>query len=120
MKTFETNSRRSAELNELYRRFAEEDAAQTDADLKKLLQLPEFRRVFAGIVKRSRVFGSISYDSVETNAVMKAVGFREMGVDVYMMANRADGEMVLKAIAERNDLERSRAKKAEALATKGN
>lgn len=106
-------TRRSEEMNEVYRKFAEEDKAQTVADYRELLKLPAFRRVLAGIFKRARVFGSISYDSVETNYVMKTVGMREMGVDIYTTANNADGELVVKAIAERNEVEKSRMKKLE-------
>lgn len=99
---------RSERLNELHRRFADEDAEQTRADYRELLQLPAFRRIFVNIVKRSRVFGSISFDQVDTNSVMKTIGFRELGVDIYMAANQADGHMVMKAIEERNAIERSR------------
>lgn len=110
--------RRSEEVKELYRKFGEEDAAQSVEDYRELLQIPAFRRVFAGILKRSRVFGSISYDSNDTNAVMKTVGFRELGVDIYMAANQADGKMVLTAISERNELERARRVKVDALTEK--
>ena len=106
------------EVKELYRKFGEEDAAQSVEDYRELLQIPAFRRVFAGILKRSRVFGSISYDSNDTNAVMKTVGFRELGVDIYMAANQADGKMVLTAISERNELERARRVKIDALTEK--
>lgn len=102
--------RRSDAMNELYRKFADEDKEQTLADYRDLLKLPAFRRVLAGILKRARVFGSISYDSVETNYIMKTIGMREMGVDIYATANSADGELVLKAIAERNEIESSRSK----------
>ena len=105
--------RRSDEVNELYRKFAEEDKAQTQEDYRELLQLPAFRRVFAGILKRARVFGSISYDSIDTNYILKTVGMREMGVDIFAIANNADGELVLKAISERNEVEKSRARKIE-------
>jgi len=100
--------RKSETLNELHKRFADDDYEQNKADVKSLLQMPAFRRVFVNIVKRARVFGSISFDSVETNQVMKNIGFRELGVDIYMTANQADGEMVLKAISERNELEKHR------------
>jgi hypothetical protein len=83
------------------------------SDYRELLKLPAFRRVFAGIIERSRVFGSISYDSCETNYVMKTIGMREMGVDIFVTANNADGELVLKAISERNEIERERARKME-------
>ena len=111
--------RRSDALNDLYRRFADEDHEQTRADYKALLQLPAFRRVLMNVVKRSRVFGSISFDKADVNEVMKAIGFRELGVDVYMAANQADGAMVLKAIEERNAVERERRERLEK-ATKGN
>ncbi len=111
--------RRSDALNDLYRRFADEDYEQTMADYKALLQLPAFRRVLMNVVKRARVFGSISLEGVETNAVMRAIGFRELGVDVWATANRADGSMVLKAIEERNAVERERRERLEK-ATKGN
>ncbi len=110
--------RRSDALNELYGRFAEEDREQGRADYRALLQLPAFRRVLMAVVKRARVFGSISPESAETNAVMKAIGFRELGVDIYMSANQADGAMVVKAIEERNAVERERRERIEQ-ATKG-
>jgi len=100
--------RKSEELNALQQEFADDDYNQNQDDLKALLQLPSFRRVLINIIKRARVFGSISYESADTNIVMKAIGFRELGVDIYMSANKADGEMVLKAISERNELERDR------------
>jgi len=100
--------RKSERLNELHQRFSDEDYEQNKADYKALLQLPSFRRVLMNIVKRSRVFGSISFDAVDTNTVMKNIGFRELGVDIYMTANQADGAMVLKAIDERNEVERRR------------
>lgn len=105
--------RKSQEMNELYRKFGDEDREQMLSDYRELLKLPAFRRVFAGIIKRSRVFGSISYDSVETNYIMKTIGMREMGVDIFVTANNADGELVLKAISERNEIERERARKME-------
>ena len=49
---------------------------------------------------------------------MKTVGFRELGVDIYMAANQADGKMVLTAISERNELERARRVKIDALTEK--
>ena len=110
--------RRSEEVKELYRKFGEEDAKQTVEDYRELLKIPAFRRVFAGILKRSRVFGSISYDSNDTNAVMKTVGFRELGVDIYLAANQADGQLVLTAISERNELERARRARVDALTEK--
>lgn len=114
--------RKSDELNALQQEFADDDYRQNQDDLKALLQLPSFRRVLVNIVKRARVFGSISYESADTNVVMKAIGFRELGVDIYMSANKADGEMVLKAISERNEVERNRKARFEALVnkTKGN
>ncbi len=111
--------RRSDALNDLYRRFADEDYEQVKADYRVLLQLPAFRRVLMNVVKRSRVFGSISFEKVDTNEVMKSIGFRELGVDIYMTANQADGAMVLKAIEERNAVERERRERIEQ-ATKGN
>ena len=111
--------RRSDAVNDLYRRFADEDYEQNKADYKALLQLPAFRRVLMNVVKRSRVFGSISFDKADVNEVMKAIGFRELGVDVWMTANQADGAMVLKAIEERNAVERERRERLEK-ATKGN
>ena len=104
----ETSRRKSDRINELHQRFADEDYQQSIADYRELLKLPAFRRLFVGIVKRARVFGSISFDRVETNDVMKQIGWRELGVDIYMTANNADGEMVLKAIQERNEIERDR------------
>lgn len=100
--------RASDRLNDLHRRYADEDYEQTQADYRELLKLPAFRRVLVGIIKRARVFGSISFDKVETNDVMKQIGWRELGVDIYMTANNADGELVLKAIQERNEVERDR------------
>lgn len=113
---------KSEELNALQQQFADDDYNQNQDDLKALLQLPSFRRVFVNIVKRARVFGSISYESADTNIVMKAIGFRELGVDIYMAANKADGEMVMKAISERNELERERKARLDNLVneTKGN
>lgn len=120
---FGNERKRSEALNELHRSFGDEDAKQMQADYKALLQQPAFRRILVSILKRARVFGSISYDSVETNTVMKAIGFRELGVDIYMAANMADGAMVLKAIQERNEIERDRKARIEILVnqeTKGN
>ena len=65
--------RRSEEVKELYRKFGEEDAAQSVEDYRELLQIPAFRRVFAGILKRSRVFGSISYDSNDRFCTMLCI-----------------------------------------------
>lgn len=112
----------SEEVQNLHRQFAEDDAKQNQADLKALLKMPEFRRFLIGVLKRARVFGSVSFDTVETNAVMKAIGFRECGVDIYMAANVADGAMVLKAIEERNEIERDRKAHIDALVNekKGN
>lgn len=104
----DVQQRRSEELNALHRQFGEDDARQAQADYRELLKLPAFRRVLVAILKRARVFGSISFDDVNTNQVMKAIGFRELGVDIYMTANAADGAMVLKAIEERNEIERER------------
>lgn len=110
--------RRSDAVNDLYRRFADEDYEQIRADYKALLQLPAFRRVFMSVVKRARVFGSVSFDGADTNGVMRTIGYRELGVSVYMEANQADGAMVLKAIEERNAVERERRERLEK-ATKG-
>ena len=114
---YESEKKKSEAINDLHRSFAEADAKQMQSDYKALLQRPEFRRILVSILKRARVFGSISYDTVETNAVMKAIGFRECGVDIYMSANAADGEMVLKAIQERNEIERDRKARIEAVIT---
>jgi len=114
--------RASDRLNALQKSFADEDYQQMREDYKALLQIPAFRRVFAGIVKRGRVFASIAFDSNETNEVMKNIGWRELAVDIYFTANAADGEMVLKAIKERNDLEKDRKARVdkELNETKGN
>jgi len=103
------NFRRASDrLNDLQRGFAEEDYRQSQADYRELLQLPAFRRVLASIIRRGRVFSSVAFDSNETNEVMKNIGWRELAVDIYFTANAADGEMVLKAIRERNEVERDR------------
>jgi hypothetical protein len=107
--------KRNEDLQRLHNEFAEDDAEQMHLDYKALLQVPAFRRVFVAIIKRARVFGSISYDGCETNAVMKNIGFRELGVDIYMAANEADGEMVLQAIKERNEIERERKARCDAV-----
>ena len=107
--------RRSEELNGLQRRFADEDYQQTKADYRELLKLPAFRRIFAGLMKRGRVFGSLAFEDNETNAVMKNIGWREFAVDVYFTANMADGENTALALKERNDLERQRREECERL-----
>jgi len=106
--TIDDKRRASERINDMHRKFSDEDYEQTKADFKALLQVPAFRRVFAWIVKRARVFGSISMDATDTNTVMKMIGWRELGVDIYMTANKADGAMVLKAIEERNKVEMDR------------
>jgi len=100
--------RASEKLNDMHRQFADEDYEQNKADYRELLKVPAFRRVLVGILKRARVFGSISMDATETNQVMKMIGWRELGVDIYMAANQADGAMVLKAIEERTAVEKER------------
>ena len=116
--------RKSEELNELQKSFADEDYEQTRADFRELLQVPAFRRVLVGIIKKARVFGSISMENTDTNEVMKAIGWRELGVDIYFTANNADGKMVMKAIEERTEIERDRKARIDILVknngTKGN
>lgn len=116
--SFEGERRASERLNEIHRRFAEEDHEQSVADYRELLKLPAFRRVLAGILKRARVFGSLSRDCTDPNQMMKMIGWRELGVDILFAANGADGAMVLKAIEERNAIERGR--KDEILRITGN
>ncbi len=115
--------RASVKLNEMHRQFADEDYEQMRADYRRLLQDPAFRRVLVGILKRARVFGSVSMDTSDTNAVMKMIGWRELGVDIYFTANTADGAMVLKAIEERTQVEKDRKQRLDIAArneTKGN
>lgn len=102
------DERKSTELKKLHAQFAQEDYAQNQQDLKALLKIPAFRRFFISVVKKAHVFSSIIMDETQTNTVMKELGFRELGVDIYMTANQADGELVLKAIAERTEVERER------------
>lgn len=97
-------------INNLTADFREQDRQQLIADYGELLKLPSFRRVFCALLKRTRVFGSIAMDSVDTNYVMKLIGMREMGVEVYCTGNIANGELVMKAILERNEIEQSRTK----------
>lgn len=105
--------RASEKLNAMYKAYADEDYKQTQADYKALLKEAAFRRVLAGILKKGRVFGSIAFDSNETNEVFKTLGWRELAVDIYHTANAADGEAVAKAIAERNEVERERRERFE-------
>ncbi len=115
MTDFGKRGRRASErVNALYREFAEEDREQTREDYRALLQLPAFRRVLSGILKRGRLFGSLAWDGSDTNDVMKRIGMRETAVDVYAAANLADGKMVLLAIEERNELERRRRMRTDA------
>lgn len=115
MTDFGKGYRRASErVNALYREFAEEDRRQTSEDYRALLQLPAFRRVLSGILKRGRLFGSLAWDGSDTNDVMKRIGMRETAVDIYAAANLADGKMVLLAIEERNELERRRKMRTDA------
>lgn len=115
MTDFGNGYRRASErVNALYREFAEEDSRQTSEDYRALLQLPAFRRVLSGILKRGRLFGSLAWDGSDTNDVMKLIGMRETAVDIYAAANLADGKMVLLAIEERNELERRRKMRTDA------
>lgn len=102
------DERKSMELKKLHAQFAQDDYLQNQQDLKALLKIPAFRRFFVSVIKKAHVFGSIMTDESQTNSVMKNLGFRELGVDIYMTANQADGEMVLKAIQERTEVERER------------
>ena len=111
----DAKKRRSEELSRLYREAQDEDYAQTQADFKELLKLPAFRRVLIGILKKARVFGSIAMDVTPTNEVMKLVGWRELGVEIYCTANMADGSMVVQAMDERARVERERKARFEAI-----
>ncbi len=107
--------RRAAEaLNAMRASFAAEDAAQELDDWRALLRDARFRRVLAAALSSARVFGAV--DAAEPNAAMRALGRRDMGLALLAAARRADGEMAMRSIAERDAIERERAERLEALA----
>lgn len=107
--------RRAAEaMNAMRASFAAEDAAQELDDWRTLMRDARFRRVLAAALSSARVFGAI--DAAEPNAAMRALGRRDMGLALLAAARRADGEMAMRSIAERDALERERAERLEALA----
>lgn len=107
--------RRAAEaLNAARASFAAEDAAQELDDWGTLLKDARFRRVLAAALSSAGVFGPL--DATEANAAMRALGRRDMGLALLAAARRADGAMAMRAIAERDGLERERAERLDALA----
>lgn len=93
-------------VSKLYEKFSADDSNQLKDDLKELLEQPAFRRILAYILKRMRVFGSIVGE--KPDEIMRSIGWREAGLDLYYACNRANSKMVIKAIEERNQVEEQR------------
>ena len=65
--------RRSEEVKELYRKFGEEDAAQSVEDYRELLQIPAFRRVF----KKYDLLNESIEENVRASRVVKGFSREE-------------------------------------------
>ena len=102
----DNNDEKNKRVSRLYEKFSADDANQLKDDLKDLLEQPAFRRILAYILKRMRVFGSIGGD--KPDEIMRSIGWREAGLDLYYACNRANSKMVIKAIEERNQVEEQR------------
>ena len=97
---------KNKQVSLLFDKFSADDANQLKDDLKGLLEQQSFRRFLAYILKRMRVFGSIGGE--KPDEIMRTIGWREAGLDLYYACNRANSKMVLKAIEERNQIEEQR------------
>lgn len=105
----------SKELEALYAKFAEDDRRQFDADLQKLMALPEMRRVLIALLWKEHVFGRIGESGEDQTQVLIEVGRHNMAQDILTAANIADPEGVAAATRERNLELKERAAKINAL-----
>lgn len=110
MSDYEVEMEVTNKLNELEDRWGKEDREQLIADYRAVLSTPEGRRVISSICGRGGVFGFV-YNKAKGDAISLAynTGRRECATDVYVKANMAAPELVLKMFEERNKLEHARA-----------